>query len=501
MDDQKTIRKSLKEPLLGENNDQERNQQTSINPDTKATAQTQKLDQDLTMTSAMKKIFSLAIYPIIGMVFHPAYHICNSIILGHDEDPRLLASLGLGGLTISIFLLSVGISFCGSLDTLISQAFGQKDFRLCGIYLNRQLYLTTLVYIPLAIPLWFCEYGFLYFGQDPFISSQAAIYVRVCIPGILFFTYGSCLGRFCSGHRETRFGMVSNIFSSIIHFFLAYLLAITLDLGMFGIAIASCIHFFLRFLVYVVLIAKSERLRASLVSIWDPNCKNDLWPQFVLSLQCASLGIWSWWAFDIFTLIASYMSVDDLAAQTVLRNIGLLTYMIPVGLSISSVILVGNMIGANNPNGAKLYAKMCTLSAFIWALASVAFINLLQGQVIGIFSSSVSVNELILRAFNIISIFVFFDCVQGVGQGVIRGLGKQGEASYVTIFGYWVLGIPISIDAVFYHSGGIVGLWIGPSVAIIFNFIFYYVLILRTDWQKVCDEVQERRARDNKKLQ
>lgn len=81
------------------------------------------------------------------------------------------------------------------------------------------------------------------------------------------------------------------------------------------------------------------------------------------------------------------MSIADLAAQTVLRNIGLLTYMIPVGISISSIILVGNMIGANNIKGAIVYAKMCTLTAFIWALGSVLFINILQGQVIGIFSS------------------------------------------------------------------------------------------------------------------
>lgn len=67
----------------------------------------------------MKRIFNLAIYPIIGMIFHPAYHICNSIILGHSDDSKLLAALGLGGLTISIFLLSIGISFNGSLDTLI----------------------------------------------------------------------------------------------------------------------------------------------------------------------------------------------------------------------------------------------------------------------------------------------------------------------------------------------------------------------------------------------
>jgi Na+-driven multidrug efflux pump len=105
------------------------------------------------------------------------------------------------------------------------------------------------------------------------------------------------------------------------------------------------------------------------------------------------------------------MSVDELAAQTVLRNIGLLTYMIPVGISISSVILVGNMIGANNITGALIYAKMCTLTAFIWAIGSVIFINVLENWVVGIFSSSPSVNKYIYDAFAIISVFVFFDCV------------------------------------------------------------------------------------------
>ena len=98
--------------------------------------------------------------------------------------------------------------------------------------------------------------------------------------------------------------------------------------------------------------------------------------------------------------------------------------MIPVGLAISSTILVGNMIGANNVEGAKIYAKMCSFSAFLWAIASVVAINVLQNTVIGVFSSSPTVNDLIAKAYSVISVFVFFDCTQGVGQGLIRGLGK-----------------------------------------------------------------------------
>jgi len=52
-----------------------------------------------------------------------------------------------------------------------------------------------------------------------------------------------------------------------------------------------------------------------------------------------------WWAFDVFTLLASQLSETDIAAQTILRNVGLFTYMIPVGLAQSTNFLVGKYIG------------------------------------------------------------------------------------------------------------------------------------------------------------
>jgi MATE family multidrug resistance protein len=98
--------------------------------------------------------------------------------------------------------------------------------------------------------------------------------------------------------------------------------------------------------------------------------------------------------------------------------------MIPVGIAIASNIMVGNNIGANEVHVAKYYAKMCNLTAFIWAVASVFFMNVLRSSFISIFSSSQGVNDLIVQAYALLSVFVFFDCMQGVASGIIRGLGK-----------------------------------------------------------------------------
>lgn len=115
------------------------------------------------------RIFSLAIYPIIGAVFHPAYIICNTIIF--KSDPDMQAALGLGGFALSIFLLSLGVTFNDSLDTLISQSYGAKEYRMCRLYLNRQLYMTTIVFFVLAIPLMWIEQFLIYIGQTTIIAE------------------------------------------------------------------------------------------------------------------------------------------------------------------------------------------------------------------------------------------------------------------------------------------------------------------------------------------
>jgi Na+-driven multidrug efflux pump len=85
--------------------------------------------------------------------------------------------------------------------------------------------------------------------------------------------------------------------------------------------------------------------------------------------------------------------------------------MIPVGIAQASSIMVGNNIGAKDITAAKVYAKMCVLTAMLWAVAIVIFLNLMKGTVISVFSSNEAVNYTIGSAFPVLSLFVFFDCI------------------------------------------------------------------------------------------
>jgi multidrug resistance protein, MATE family len=74
-----------------------------------------------------------------------------------------------------------------------------------------------------------------------------------------------------------------------------------------------------------------------------------------MCLNSLAMGVWGWWAFDIFTLIASYMDTTVIAAQTILRTIGLITFMLPVGIMSSCGTLIGNSVGAGRGDYALIY--------------------------------------------------------------------------------------------------------------------------------------------------
>ena len=88
------------------------------------------------------------------MVFHPMYQLVNAAFVGHMEE-KYLAALGLGSLTTGIMIISIGHSFALVAGSLVAPAFGNKDIRFCKVLIYRQMFLNTIVFAMLCIPILF----------------------------------------------------------------------------------------------------------------------------------------------------------------------------------------------------------------------------------------------------------------------------------------------------------------------------------------------------------
>ena len=78
------------------------------------------------------------------------------------------------------------MGFNGALDTLVSQAFGNGQYRMCGVYMNRARVLNFAFFIPICVMLLYTEEILVALGQDRETASYSQTYVTTQIPGVFF---------------------------------------------------------------------------------------------------------------------------------------------------------------------------------------------------------------------------------------------------------------------------------------------------------------------------
>eukprot|EP00347_Sterkiella_histriomuscorum_P016534 403352823 len=424
---------------------------------------------ELTKAGVLSQIINMSICPIITMILHPAYQAVNLIITGkHPQNAlNLQAAIGLSTLFMNTLILTIQVGFNGSLGTLVSQAYGQKDYRLCGLYLNRQLILNAIIFIPMAIMAVFSKYIYIAIGQDSNMAQDAASFLQIALPGFFCFGQFQCYQRYLAAQREVRFSMYINIIAFILHIPICYYLTLILDLGIQGIAIAVTLHFFIRFALIIIFV-RFSRFYENIVPLQDPDTFWNLKMQLKMSAINSLMFIAGQWALDSFTLMSTFMSVTVIAAQTVCRSIILIVYMVPVGLSQASSIFVGNMIGQKRVKDAQL--------------------------------TTPDIIELVSQIYRVLSFYVLFDAMAGMGNGLIIGIGRQAKASIFTIMSFWIIGVPLSAILAFSFDMQLQGLWLGSLVGVIICAISYYTLLTVTDWHQRIREAISRRQSEKKLL-
>jgi len=63
----------------------------------------------------------------------------------------MLAGVGMGNMIMNMIGLSVAIGMNSGIETLCSRAYGAKDLKLCGVYLNRGRFALVVCFLPITL--------------------------------------------------------------------------------------------------------------------------------------------------------------------------------------------------------------------------------------------------------------------------------------------------------------------------------------------------------------
>ncbi|RXH83577.1 hypothetical protein DVH24_005830 [Malus domestica] len=390
-----------------------------------------------------------------------------------------LGELALAGASMatsfaSVTGLSLIIGMGSALDTFCGQSYGAKQYHMLGIHLQRAMLVLGLVCIPLAT-VWFNAGHILTFlGQDPEIAAAAGNYARFLIPCLFAYAIQQCHSRFLQTQNNVVPMIASTGTATLLHLFLCWFLVYKTSLGYRGAALANSISYWINALLLVVYV----RVSPSCKHTWTGFSKEAFRgiPDFIkLSIPSAVMISLEIWSFELMVLLSGFLPNPKLETSV---------------LSIST--RVSNQLGASQPRLAILAVRVA-LSIVVIEGFLVGAVLILGRKVWGYcYSNETEVVNYVGEMLILVAVSHFFDGLQSVLSGVIRGSGQQKVGAYVNLGAYYFMGIPVAVLLAFVlHIGG-KGLWTGIIVALFVQALCLSIIIICTDWEKEVKNASDR---------
>ncbi|XP_070250186.1 multidrug and toxin extrusion protein 2 [Myotis yumanensis] len=416
-------------------------------------------------------------------------YVVSSVFCGHLGKVEL-ASVTLSVAFINVCGVSVGLGFSSACDTLMSQSFGSPNKKHVGVILQRGALILLLCCFPCWALFLNTQHLLLLLRQDPAVSRLTHEYVLIFMPALPVIFLYSLLAKYLQNQGIVWPQVLSGLVGNFINALANYVLVLVLSLGVRGSAYANTLSQFVQtvfLLLYIVL----RKLHRETWAGWSVQCLQDWGPFFSLALPSMLMICIEWWAYEIGSFLMGLLSMVDLSAQAVIYEVATVTYMIPMGLSISVCVRVGTSLGAADTVQAQRSAVSGVLCTVGTSLVIGTLLSLLKNNLGYIFTNDEEVIALVNKVMPIYIVFQLFEAICCVYGGVLRGTGRQAFGALVNAIAYYAIGLPLGIVLAFVVRMRTMGLWLGMLVCGVLAAAALATYTARMDWALAAEEAEK----------
>ena len=396
-----------------------------------------------------------------------AMGVTDTIMVGH-VSPAALASTALGNLYF--FIAGIfGQGMLMALDPVVSQAVGARDEEAITRALQRGLLLAlalTIVTCATFIPV---RAVFTLLEQPAEVIPDAATYVHVAIPGVFpFYAFVvfrqslQALGRVAPVLWTV---LAANLLNAGLNWVFIFGNLGSPAMGVSGASLATSIG---RWAMALVLLAVAGNDLRHRLKPWraESGAIVPLMRMLRLGIPIGVQYLLEYGAFAAAALLMGVLGTTQMAAHQIAINLASFTFMVPLGVSTATAVMVGHAIGAGDEAQARRSAVAGIVSGTAFMVLSGLAFRLFPGALARAYTGDATVVALAATLIPIAGVFQVFDGVQAVAAGVLRGIGDTHAAAIINVVGFWLIGLPVSWWLAFREGGGAVGLWWGIVVGL-----------------------------------
>ncbi|CAI2367929.1 unnamed protein product [Moneuplotes crassus] len=445
--------------------------------------------EDIELTRAVFTVFKIAIPSSLTLYVEYMCLFLNVLFIGFVDDPILLGGLGLGFFLMTHLMFAWGIGLCGGLDTLVSQAFGRNELRLCGTYLNTSRIILCVLFVPQFLVLFNSKYFLVAIGQPEETAEIAQTYARIAIIGEFLHMQFEATRRFLMNQGIFTPVLYCLAISTFTHVVGLCLVIFYFESGVEGVATVTLISSIFNFvLVQVYVNFKSEVVLSEKWFFQDIEAVRMIPEYLKYGLSTTMMTCVEWLGYDILNIFAGWLGPKKQTACTIMLQVWYIIVSNSFGITYSCTGLIGSALGENKPKTARKYSYAALIVGYSENIVLLALYIIFRSHIISQFTTDEEINDLINDSFVLYIIMVFNDLSAQVCGGIVRAIGAQNKGAIIQITSLWVIIVPSAFLLAIYFEYGFRGLWYIAPFGVFLIHAGYVALVLLTPWKKVAEE-------------
>ena len=438
----------------------------------------------ITLKAEAKEFIKLAI-PLAGaQLAQSATGFVDTLMMGWLGSTTLAG----GGLAVSLFMMVLIVSsgLVLGLTPLLAAAQGAGDRALIKSLTHQGWWLAGLVSIGGTLLIWFLP-DFL-IGQRPEVVSEARIYLRIMaggfLPALTFAMLKSVVTIVAAPQMVTIAIVAGTITNCTGNYILGFGHFGFPALGLAGLAIASVASTWLMLIILVVYLL--WRLPGQGLLTWRmplnlPVLRRILqmgWPLAVAF--CLEVGL-----FTTVTYLMGSFGAAALAANQIVFQTTIITFMVPLGISMAATVRVGQYLGQKDWLGIKRSSTISLSLSILYMSLTALVMLLLPRSIIGCYldlaapQNQETIN-LGIQLLRIAGVMQIGDGIQTTVVGALRGLQDVRTPMLLGFVAFWCVGLGFAYLWGFYWQWGAVGLWMGQCLGVQVAALTYYLRFQRS---------------------
>ena len=438
-------------------------------------------------TREFKYNWQLAAPVMLGMLGHTFVSFVDNIMVGQLGTAEL-AAVSLGN-SFMFIAMSLGIGFSTAITPLIAEADSAQDFIKGKSSFKHGLFLCTILGVLLFLMVFFAK-PLMYLMKQPIEVVELAIpYLDLVafslIPLIIFQGFK----QFSDGLSMTRYPMYATILANIINVILNYLLIF----GKFGFPVLGIVGAAYGTLAsriimvwYIWFLLKGKEKSKAFVTNIKFFVLNKLMLKKLINLGAPS-AMQMFFEVAIFTAaiwLSGLLGKNPQAANQIALNLSSMTFMVAMGLSVASMIRVGNQKGLQNYVELRRIAFSIFLLGIILATCFAILFFVFHDYLPKIYvdfddtENLIDNTEVVSIASKLLiaaAIFQISDSIQVLVLGALRGLQDVKIPTIITFISYLLIGFPISWFLGKEDAYGSFGIWLGLLAGLTTAAILLYI--------------------------